>query len=128
MAEHKLISLCLETPDKITISITLLKEVSHYKIRTEYLKEDDKIKETNNEVERNFVYQLFCDLEAADFESLDDHEGEAIGYLKVFYGSHDYLERHFNKTLLQKSNELKRVIISLLEFVDNSIDKKKLLG
>ena len=80
MPEHKLISLCLETSDRIVVNVTLLKEASHYKMRTEYL--------------------------------------------KVYYGSHDYLERHFDQETLKKSNELKEVIISLLEFVDNSIDKQ----
>ena len=56
MPEHKLISLCLETSDRIVVNVTLLKEASHYKMRTEYLKEDDKIKETNDEVARNLVW------------------------------------------------------------------------
>ena len=43
-------------------------------MRTEYLKEDDKIKETNDEVARNLVYQLFGNLEIADFEGLNDLE------------------------------------------------------
>ena len=85
----------------------------------EYLKEDDKIKETNDEVARNLVYQLFGNLEIADFEGLNDLEANSIGSLKVYYGSHDYLERHFDQETLKKSNELKEVIISLLEFVDN---------
>ena len=124
MPEHKLISLCLETSDRIVVNVTLLKEASHYKMRTEYLKEDDKIKETNDEVARNLVYQLFGNLEIADFEGLNDLEANYIGSLKVYYGSHDYLERHFDQETLKKSNELKEVIISLLEFVDNSIDKQ----
>lgn len=122
MPEHKLISLCLETSDRIVVNVTLLKEASHYKMRTEYLKEDDKIKETNDEVARNLVYQLFGNLEIADL--LNDLETNSIGSLKVYYGSHDYLERHFDQETLKKSNELKEVIISLLEFVDNSIDKQ----
>lgn len=106
------------------MNVTLLKEASHYKMRTEYLKEDDKIKETNDEVARNLVYQLFGNLEIADFEGLNDLEANSIGSLKVYYGSYDYLERHFDQETLKKSNELKEVIISLLEFVDNSIDKQ----
>ena len=35
MPEHKLISLCLETSDRIVVNVTLLKEASHYKMRTE---------------------------------------------------------------------------------------------
>ena len=116
--------MCLETLDRIVVNVTLLKEASHYKMRTEYLKEDDKIKETNDEVARNLVYQLFGNLEIADFEGLNDLEANSIGSLKVYYGSHDYLERHFDQETLKKSNELKEVIISLLEFVDNSIDKQ----
>ena len=105
MPEHKLISLCLETSDRIVVNVTLLKEASHYKMRTEYLKEDDKIKETNDEVARNLVYQLFGNLEIADFEGLNDLETNSIGSLKVYYGSHDYLERHFDQETLKKKNE-----------------------
>ncbi len=47
-----------------------------------------------------------------------------FGLMKVNEMSHDYLERLFDQETLKKSNELKEVIISLLEFVDNSIDKQ----
>ena len=63
MPEHKLISLCLETSDRIVVNVTLLKEASHYKMRTEYLKEDDKIKETNDEVARNLVSVSYTHLD-----------------------------------------------------------------
>lgn len=123
LAEHKLISLCVETPNEIVIMITLLREINCYKIRTEYLQDGDKIKETNQEVERNFVYQLFCDLEAAAFEKLDDIKDNSIGTLKVYCGADDYLVKRLSQELLRKESELKKVIVFLLKFVDNSIDK-----
>ena len=119
MAKHQLISFYLNTHDHLLITITLFKQVSRYNICSEYFKENDKIKETNHEVDRNFVYQLFCDLEKAGFEELNDGNEDAIMSLRVYYGSLDYLQRHLSKEMLKQSKEMNDVVEKLLEFVDN---------
>lgn len=120
MAKHKLISFYLKTDEQIDTKIILLKEVARYNIRIEYFKNNDKIKETNNEVERSFVYQLFNKLDEADFETVSVQD-DTFGCMRVYYGSQDYLEYHLNKGILNDIPELKDILVSLFDFVDNSI-------
>lgn len=120
MAKHKLISFYLKTDEQIDIKIILLKEAARYNIRIEYFKNNDKIKETNNEVERSFVYQLFNKLDEADFETVSVQD-DVFGCMRVYYGSQDYLEYHLNKGVLNDIPELKDILMSLFDFVDNSI-------
>lgn len=120
MAKHKLISFYLKTDEHIVTKIILLKEATRYNIRTEYFKDDDKIKETNNEVERSFVYQIFNKLDEANCETVSV-QGDAFGCMRVYYGSRDYLEYHLNQEVLNEMPALKDILMSLFDFVDNSI-------
>lgn len=124
MSGRKLISFILKDKDHDNIIITLLKNSAQYLIRTEYEHDGDKIKETNYEIDRNLVYRIFCDLEAAKFEEIENIDnGEEIANMKVYYGDCDYLERRISKKLLQKVSGLNDVIQCLVSYVDDSLNK-----
>ncbi len=44
------------------IIVTLLKDGISYILRIEYLCNNDKIKETNHEIDKDLVYWIFCNL------------------------------------------------------------------
>ena len=53
MLKKKLISLFIGNPMENQIIITLLKDGISYILRIEYLCDDDKIKETNHEIDKD---------------------------------------------------------------------------
>lgn len=126
MLSHKLISFSFQTNDQITIEITLLKEALRYFIRTECFNHQDKLKEINSEIERNDVYQIFCYLEAIDFDNINEESEDAKYCLKIYYGKRDWITKYLTKSSFQKQLHLKKVILLLVENVDNQIVKDEL--
>ncbi|MFQ8706902.1 MAG: hypothetical protein ACLR9T_12655 [Thomasclavelia sp.] len=124
MSGRKLISFLIKAKDQDHIIITLLKENTRYLVRTEYEHIGDKIKETNYEIDRNLVYQIFCNLEVAEFDELDNVDNsEEVANMKVYYGDQEYLERKITKPLLKKADGLNNVIKCLIKYVDESLNR-----
>lgn len=124
MSGRKLISFLIKTKNQDHIIITLLKEKTRYLVRTEYEHIGDKIKETNYEIDRNLVYRIFCDLEAAKFDQIENIDNsEEVANMKVYYGDQEYLERSISKKLLKKTDGLNDVIKCLIGYVDDSLNK-----
>lgn len=124
MSGRKLISFLIKAKHQDHIIITLLKENTRYLVRTEYEHIGDKIKETNYEIDRNLVYQLFCDLEVAKFDDFDNGDNsEEVANMKVYYGDQEYLERRITKPLLKKTDGLNNAIKCLIQYVDDSLNK-----
>lgn len=124
MSGRKLISFLMKDKNQDHIIITLFKQSTQYLIRTEYEHSGDKIKETNCEIDRNLVYRIFCDLEAAKFDEIENIENdEEVANMKVYYGDQEYLERNISKKLLKKADGLNDIIKCLIGYVDDSLNK-----
>lgn len=123
MSRRKLISFLVSLDVQDNVAVSLLKDVDHYLIKTEYYHAGDKIKETNNEIEREVVYRLFFDLEAVEFEKSDN--SDSLASLKVYYSRQDYLEQEITEELLKSSSELSDVVRCLVGFVDGTVDKSR---
>ena len=76
MSGRKLISFLIKIKNQDHIMVTLLKEKKQYLIRTEYEHVGDKIKETNHEIDRNLVSRIYYDLEAAEFDEIENVDNE----------------------------------------------------
>ena len=67
------------------IILTLFKEDVNYVLRIEYLYNNDKIKETNFEIDKDLVYWMFYSLKAMiDQVDYIDNNDE-LAYMKVYY-------------------------------------------
>ena len=67
------------------IIVTLFKKNIQYLVRTEYMHRDDKVKETNQEIDRNLVYRIFCALELAKFDEIVNVDNaEKVANIKIY--------------------------------------------
>ena len=106
--------------------VTLFKDKTNYIVRTEYEYCGDKIKETNQEINLDTVYRIYRGIEKIEFGNQNYHQ-EIIGELKVYYGEYEYLESKINKRILDNMLSLKDVVMCLVEYIDESLNKKMLI-
>lgn len=95
------------------ITVTLLKDIERYFIRVEYEKNGEKIKESNDEVGKEFVYRI-----VKLIENLSESDNQEIGYLKVFYSEDEYLEVGISHELIDNDETLNELLDLLLLYVD----------
>lgn len=124
MSGRKLISFLIKIKYQDHIMVTLLKEKKQYLIRTEYEHVGDKIKETNHEIDRNLVSRIYYDLEAAEFDEIENVDNsEELANMKVYYNEQEYLEYSISQGLLEKVDALNDIIKCLIAYVDDSLNK-----
>ena len=124
MSGRKLISFLIKIKNQDHIMVTLLKENKQYLIRTEYEHVGDKIKETNHEIDRNLVSRIYYDLEAAEFDEIENVDNsEELANMKVYYNEQEYLEYSISQGLLEKVDALNDIIKCLIAYVDDSLNK-----
>ena len=124
MSGRKLISFLIKIKNQDHIMVTLLKEKKQYLIRTEYEHVGDKIKETNYEIDRNLVSRIYYDLEAAEFDEIENVDNsEELANMKVYYNEQEYLEYSISQGLLEKVDALNDIIKCLIAYVDDSLNK-----
>ena len=124
MSGRKLISFLIKIKNQDHIMVTLLKEKKQYLIRTEYEHVGDKIKETNHEIDRNLVSRIYYDLEAAEFDEIENVDNsEELANMKVYYNEQEYLEYSISQGLLEKVDALNDIIKCLIAYVDDSLNE-----
>ena len=124
MSGRKLISFLIKIKNQDHIMVTLLKEKKQYLIRTEYEHVGYKIKETNHEIDRNLVSRIYYDLEAAEFDEIENVDNsEELANMKVYYNEQEYLEYSISQGLLEKVDALNDIIKCLIAYVDDSLNK-----
>ena len=124
MSGRKLISFLIKIKNQDHIMVTLLKEKKQYLIRTEYEHVGDKIQETNHEIDRNLVSRIYYDLEAAEFDEIENVDNsEELANMKVYYNEQEYLEYSISQGLLEKVDALNDIIKCLIAYVDDSLNK-----
>lgn len=121
--KKKLISLFIGNPMENQIIITLLKDGISYILRIEYLCDDDKIKETNHEIDKDLVYWIFCNLRVmVDQNDYIDNNDE-LANMKIYYGDNKYLEYKLTKKILECFTGLNDVIKYMYGYIDDSLNK-----
>ena len=125
MSGRKLISFMAKSKNQDHIIVTLFKNNIQYLVRTEYMHRDDKVKETNQEIDRNLVYRIFCALELAKFDEIVNVDNaEKVANIKIYYGDQEYLEFSISKDLLKKEKGLNDVIECLINYIDDSLNRE----
>lgn len=125
MSGRKLISFMVKSENQDHIIVTLFKKNIQYLVRTEYMHIDDKVKETNQEIDRNLVYRIFCALESAKFDEIVNIDNaEKVANIKIYYGDQEYLEFSISKDLLKKEKGLNDVIGCLSNYIDDSLNRE----
>lgn len=125
MSGRKLISFMVKSKNQNHIIVTLFKKNIQYLVRTEYMHRDDKVKETNQEIDRNLVYRIFCALELTKFDEIVNVDNaEKVANIKIYYGDQEYLEFSISKDLLKKEKGLNDVIECLINYIDDSLNRE----
>ena len=105
------------------IIITLLKDGISYILRIEYLCDNDKIKETNHEIDKDLVYWIFCNLRVmVDQNNYIDTNNE-LANMKIYYGDNKYLEYKLTKKILKCFTGLNDVIKYMYGYIDVRLNK-----
>ena len=105
------------------IIVTLLKDGISYILRIEYLCNNDKIKETNHEIDKDLVYWIFCNLRVmVDQNDYIDNNDE-LANMKIYYGDNKYLEYKLTKKILKCFTGLNDVIKYMYGYIDDSLNK-----
>lgn len=125
--KRKLISLFIDNQMEDQIIITLLKDGVDYILRIEYLCNDDKIKETNHEIDKDLVYWMFCNLKATidQIDYIDNND--ELANMKVYYEDDKYLEYKLTRKVLKCFTGLNDVVKYMSRYIDDSLNKSVLI-
>lgn len=125
--KRKLISLFIDNQMENQIIITLLKEDVNYILRIEYLCNDDKIKETNHEIDKDLVYWMFCNLKTMidQIDYIDNND--ELANMKVYYDDNKYLEYKLTRKVLKCFTGLNDVVKYMSRYIDDSLNKSVLI-
>lgn len=121
--KKKLISLFIGNPMENQIIITLLKDGISYILRIEYLCNNDKIKETNHEIDKDLVYWIFCNLRVMIDQNDYTDNNDELANMKIYYGDNKYLEYKLTKKALKCFTGLNDVIKYMYGYVDDCLNK-----
>lgn len=121
--KRKLISLFIANPMENQIIITLLKDGISYILRIEYLCNNDKIKETNHEIDKDLVYWIFCNLRVMIDQNDYTDNNDELANMKIYYGDNKYLEYKLTKKILKCFTGLNDVIKYMYGYIDDSLNK-----
>ncbi|MBS5588741.1 MAG: hypothetical protein KHX14_08035 [[Clostridium] spiroforme] len=126
--KRKLMSFFITVQIESQIILTLFKEDVNYVLRIEYLYNNDKIKETNFEIDKDLVYWMFYSLKAMiDQVDYIDNNDE-LAYMKVYYEDNKYLGYKITRKVLDCFAGVNDVIKYMTRYIDDNLNQRILIN